>query len=400
MKKNQNKYNNSRAKLIFKGLIPSLIGIFLPKKKNRIIFNSTTNTFYDFNTKYLFEYFMEKYPDYEVRFVINDTEKRNKLNEQFGMEHQYFIETETFKGMWYALRAKSWITSAFETPVGGFFLNINRFVFLLGHGTHFKAIVLNENNLSLIKKVYYNLIIFNFSKFLVTSKELIEVYKKAYKCSKKKLAVLGEPRHDSMFNPNLSLIEKNFGKKVLSERNVLYAPTWRPNGVLKLFPFEDMSWSSLADYLEKEKINIYLRMHPSFPEDLNFYTTQTSRIKILDNNVVEDISDVIGFFDLLITDYSSIHISFLLLEKPVMFLPYDFDEYNKQMGFIDDYDKMTPGPKPAILKTFQEEMALLLNDCNYYNEDRVEVSKFFNDYVHENCKMNAEYILEELGDKK
>ena len=399
-KENQKKYNNNRLKLLLKGIVPSTVGIFLPKVKNRIIFNSTVNEFYDFNTKYLFEYFIEQHKEYECKFVINSHEKREALNREFGVEHNYFIETETFKGMWYALRAKSWITSAFETPVGGFFLNINRFVFLLGHGTHFKAIVLNENNLSLVKKVYYNLIIFNFSKFLVTSKELIDVYKKAYKCSEKKLAVLGEPRHDSMFAPNFSLIEKNFGKEVASERNVLYAPTWRPDGVLKLFPFEDMSWSSFADYLEKEKINIYLRMHPSFPEDLDFYTTQTSRIKILDNSVVEDISEVIGFFDLLVTDYSSIHISFLLLEKPVMFLPYDFDEYDKQMGFIDDYDKMTPGPKPATLKTFQEEMALLLNDSNYYNEDRVDVSKFFNDYVHENCKMNAEYILEELGDKK
>jgi len=394
--KNKNKYNKNRLKLLLKGIIPSAIGIFLPKINNRIIFNSTINEFFDFNTKYLFEYFIKYHKEYECKFVINNEEKRKKLNEKYGVDNNYFIETETFKGMWYALRAKSWITSAFETPVGGFFLNINRFVFLLGHGTHFKAIVLNENNLSLLKKVYYNLIIYNFSKFLVTSEALVPVYKKAYRCSEKKLVVLGEPRHDSMFNPNISIIEKNFGRKVLSEKNILYAPTWRPNGVLKLFPFEDMSWDSFSDYLEKENINIYLRMHPSFPEDLGFYTKQSKRIKILDNNIVEDISEVLGFFDLLITDYSSIHISFLLLQKPVMFLPYDFEEYDKQMGFIDDYDKLTPGPKPTTLKEFQEEITLLLNDKSYYRDERIKISKFFNDYTYNNCNMSANYIIKKL----
>ncbi len=398
-KDNTNKYNNKRAKILFKGIVPSFLGIFIPKNKKRIIFNSTRNEFYNFNTKYLFEYFIKNHPEYESKYVINNKEKRDKLNKEFGKEHEYFIETESFKGMWYALRAKSWITSAFETPVGGFFLNLNRFVFLLGHGTHFKAIVLNENSLPMIKKIYYNLILFNFSKFLVTSKSLIDIYKKAYRCDESKLAILGEPRHDSIFEAKLSIIEENFGEEVLLEKNVLYAPTWRPNSILKLFPFDEMSWSDFSDYLEKERINLYLRMHPSFPEDLSFYTNQSKRIKILDNTIVEDISDVMGFFDLLITDYSSIHISFLLLEKPVMFLPYDFKEYNERMGFIDDYDKLTPGPKPTTLKRFQDEMKLLLENENYYKDERVKVSYFFNDFTHNNCKMNAEYIIKELEKK-
>jgi CDP-glycerol glycerophosphotransferase len=346
----------------------------------------------------LFEYFIKYHPEYECKYVINNKAKRDALNKEFGEENGYFIETETLKGMIYALRAKAWITSAFETPVGGIMLKFNRFVYLLGHGTHFKAIVLNENNLSLIKKIYYNIILTNFSKFLVTSEALIDIYKKAYKCNEKKLIVLGEPRHDHIFSVDKFVIEQNFGKEVMSERNILYAPTWRPNSILKLFPFSDMEWSSFSEYLEENKINIYLRMHPSFPEDLSFYTSKSKRIKILDNSVVEDISAVLGFFDLLITDYSSIHISFLLLKKPVMFLPYDFDEYDNQMGFIDDYNKLTPGPKPATLKAFQKEITLLLNDHNYYKKERVEISSFFNDYIHENCKMNAKFIIQELGD--
>jgi len=393
---NQNKYNRKRAKILLKGLIPSLFGIFIPKDNKRIIFNSTRNEFYNFNTKYLFEYFVEKYPQYDVKYVMNDKEKRFKLNREFGEENQYFIETESFKGMWYALRAKAWVTSAFETPVGGVFLKFNRFVYLLGHGTHFKSIVFNERNISALKKTYYRVIKHNFSYYLATSKALEKTYMRAYKCEKEQLVIAGEPRNDKMFVPDILLIHKIYGDDILKETNILYAPTWRKEGSLKLFPFDDMEWESFSSFLEQSDINIFLRMHPSFQENLEFYTSKTNRIKILDNSVVEDINDVIGIFDLLITDYSSIHIGFLLLERPVLFLPYDFADFDRSMGFIRPYNELTPGPKPATLVKFQKEIKSLLEDKTYYKKEREEVSDFFSDHKTDNCKMNAEFIIKKL----
>ena len=225
---------------------------------------------------------------------------------------------------------------------------------------------------------------------------MIDIYKKAYKCSDQKLIVLGEPRHDKIYIPDKSLMEEKFGEDIEESKNILYAPTWRPDGELKLFPFDDMDWEGFIRFLEDKSINIFLRMHPSFQEDLGNYTQKTNHIKILDNNVVEDISDVMGFFDLLITDYSSIHISFLLLEKPVMFLPYDFIDYDRQMGFVDEYDKLTPGPKPKTMKAFQFELNLLLSEDEYYKTSRDKVSMFFNDFSHDNCKMNAKYIVKQI----
>ena len=395
-KDNQNKYNKKRAKILLKGIFPSFIGIFLPKVKKRIIFNSTRNEFYNFNTKYLFEYFIKYHPEYESKYVINEQEKRDILNKEFGKENNYFIETESLKGMWYALRAKTWVTSAFETPVGGIFLKFNRFVYLLGHGTHFKAIVFNEKSLSLLKVIYYYIIKYNFSYFLTTSKVLIPTYRDAYKCSTEQLIVLGEPRSDRLFSPNTQKLKDFFGSNVLKDNNVLYAPTWRKDTDIQLFPFDDMDWSDFDQFLNKHNINIFLRLHPSYENSLSTYLEKSKRIKILDMKVVEEISDILGVFDLLITDYSSIHISFLLLDKPVMFLPYDFELYSDQVGFIGDYDELTPGPKPDSMKSFQNELRLLLKDDNYYKEEREKASGFFNDYHYDNCKMNVKFIVEKI----
>jgi CDP-glycerol glycerophosphotransferase len=216
-------------------------------------------------------------------------------------------------------------------------------------------------------------------------------------CKENKLVIAGEPRHDKIYAPDNVLMKSTFGENIDNDKNVLYAPTWRPSGELRLFPFNDMDWDVFSAFLEENNINIFLRMHPSFQEDLDTYVKKTNRIKILDNNAVEDISDVMGFFDALITDYSSIHISFLLLNKPVMFLPYDLKEYTEQMGFIDDYDKLTPGPKPSTMADFHEHVKLLLEDDKYYKDERSEVSNFFNNFSHDNCKMNAEEILQTLS---
>ncbi len=393
---NQNRYNNQRLKILIKGLIPSIIGIFLPKKKNRIILNSTRNEFYNFNTKYLFEYFIEHYPEYEVKYVINDKKKREELNRQFGEEKNYFIETESLSGMFYALRAKTWITNAFETPVGGVLLKLNRIVYLLGHGALFRAYVFTEKKLPLIKKIYYRIIKHNFSHYLVTSQALVNVAQDVFRCKKNQMVVLGEPMNDVVYTPNIPFMQQTFGNDILEDTNILYAPTWRQNTRLQLFPFVNMDFRKLSDFLEKNKMNIFLRLHPSFEEDLSVYTKHSNRIKIIDTPVLEDINEVIGCFDLVITDYSSIHIGYLLLHKPVMFLPYDFEKYNENMGFVMPYEKLAPGPKPKTLEEFISEVDKLTQNSDYMLEDRKKVSKIFNDYTIDNCKMNADYVVSKL----
>ncbi len=393
MTNNQNKYNKQRALILLKGIIPSFIGIFIPKKKKRIIFNSSYNTSYDFNSRYLFEYFLENLPDYEVRFVINDEEKRQQLNQQFGVENKYFIETQTLKGMWYALRAKTWIVSSLETPVGGFFLRFNRIVYHLGHGAYFKSAVFLEKNRPVAKKLYHYLIKNNFSHHLLTSPVLGEIGEKMFACDKSRIVVLGEPMNDRVFTPKIEMLTKAFGHQITEQKNILYMPTWRPDTPLRLFPFPDGEFEKIIKFIKHHHINIYLRLHPRYEGDLSFYTKQSANIKVMNGEVVKDVGDVIGFFDLVITDYSSGHLGYLLTHKPVMFLPYDLEEYEKRVGFVLPYEEITPGPKPTTMEEFITEIDLLLSDETYYLKDRKRVSELFNTYSRDNSKMNAEFLV-------
>ena len=67
-------------------------------------------------------------------------------------------------------------------------------------------------------------------------------------------------------------------------------------------------------------------------------------IKITKPSLRIDIHHVLVGTDILITDYSSIPFEFSLLGKPMIFFAYDLDEYKETRGFVEDYEKLVPGP--------------------------------------------------------
>ncbi len=94
-----------------------------------------------------------------------------------------------------------------------------------------------------------------------------------------------------------------------------------------------------------------------------------SKIEIIspfqEKNVVfiNPLSDPYPFLtlaDVLITDYSSVYFDFLLLNKPIIFYPYDYDEYVKYCRrFYFDYFSFTPGEKAYTIK----DLLLALKSC-------------------------------------
>ncbi|MGL5779978.1 CDP-glycerol glycerophosphotransferase family protein [Cetobacterium sp.] len=377
--------NNIKRGIYFiKGFLISLIYIYIPRKKNRIIFNSTKNEDFDFNSKYLFEYFLKNLEDeYEVRYVINDTLKKKELEKKYGL---FFIETNSLKGMIYALNAEVWITSTLETPVGGILLNKNRMVYHVGHGTPLKNIGLLEKNISIIKRIYYLLIKNNFTYVLATSENFKKIMAKFLNISEDKVVVLGQPRNDLLYK----------SKKITKNKKVLYAPTWRPWGDVKLFPFKDFKIEKLEKFLEENSIDMYIRVHPNFEDKIPRNLLNIKNIEKMSSKEVPEIMEELSQFDLLITDYSSIYIDYLILDRPIIFLPYDYTQYESKIGFTVNYQKYTPGVKPKLMEEFLEVLKKSLNDKNFYSKERIESFKLFNKYKKNNLKMNFDFIMGEI----
>jgi CDP-glycerol glycerophosphotransferase (TagB/SpsB family) len=121
---------------------------------------------------------------------------------------------------------------------------------------------------------------------------------------------------------------------------ILYAPTFREtsrdaitDGALKL--------NVLSECAKKNKMLFVFKFHPS---------VRCSKELGLPDNIIcydssKDIQPLLKATDILVTDYSSVYMDYLLLDRPIIFFPYDYEQYNRESKNIQfDYNSMTPGP--------------------------------------------------------
>lgn len=341
------------------------------------LFSSTDNSHYNYNSRYLFEYVKENLPEITPLFVINDPELRNSLSSKYGK--QYFIETESIQGIRQALSAGVWFTSA-GLPAYWTGLHKKRLIINLWHGVPLKKIALLDPNLKKAARIYFKKIFSeNYTCILTTSHELIPLMARSFAVSEDKIKVWGQPRNDGLFQKNdcREILGQLFPDLPEYTKTVLYAPTFRDYGQVQLFPFKDFDQEQLEAFLEKKNMLLFIRTHVAEQGSAAPYLGK--RIRFLGNEQAEDVTGILNIFDCLITDYSSIYIDYLLTDKPMIFLPYDRQQYLDGRGMNFDYDDVTPGPKP---ETFNDFLDALSPKEDFWKSERTRVNRLFNEIQH------------------
>lgn len=341
------------------------------------LFSSTDNSHYNYNSRYLFEYVKENLPEITPLFVINDPELRNSLSSKYGK--QYFIETESIQGIRQALSAGVWFTSA-GLPAYGTGLHKKRLIINLWHGVPLKKIALLDPNLKKAARIYFKKIFSeNYTCILTTSHELIPLMARSFAVSEDKIKVWGQPRNDGLFQKNdcREILGQLFPDLPEYTKTVLYAPTFRDYGQVQLFPFKDFDQKQLEAFLDEKNMLLFIRTHVAEQGSAAPYLGK--RIRFLGNEQAEDVTGILNIFDCLITDYSSIYIDYLLTDKPMIFLPYDRQQYLDGRGMNFDYDDVTPGPKP---ETFNDFLDSLSPKEDFWKSERTRVNRLFNEIQH------------------
>jgi CDP-glycerol glycerophosphotransferase (TagB/SpsB family) len=85
---------------------------------------------------------------------------------------------------------------------------------------------------------------------------------------------------------------------------------------------------------------------------------------------VADTTELLHFVDILVTDYSSIYHDFLLLDRPILFVPYDYQAFEKARGFSYDYYEYLPGPELMSFADFQSELSDIEEGVDRYRAER------------------------------
>lgn len=213
---------------------------------------------------------------------------------------------------------------------------------------------------------------------------------------------LGQPRNDVLFSDDfISASRKDICNKfnINDKKIILYAPTWRGYDVTDSFPFKRKDFEKLNDYLASHDYVFLYRPH--YIE--NFI--QDDLIEGLNSIVVADVNKepytqkILAAADMVITDYSSIIVDFLIMNKPVAFIPFDLEKYDSFRGIvIDFYDNVhTPGPKVQNMDNLIEYLKEIDAKSDKYTTFREKAIKYYYSYFDdESCKRIWQLILEEL----
>lgn len=269
------------------------------------------------------------------------------------------------------------------------------------HGTPLKSIFYadsgeSESNLKKITKLNDKT-----SYFLVSSKLERELIAKSFRIDREKIRCTGHPRNDVLFT-NASPIIPSLIKEIPDyNKIILYCPTYRRHGSLKLFPFEDMDFDHLNHFLEENKLIILIRGHVFDRLDgSSIYSSK--RIIDFSHEICNDINEVLSEINILITDYSSVYIDYLILDRPCIFIPYDLEHYLENRGLLlDDYDFWAPGDKLETYRDFIDAINDILHGIDRYKHNRREVSRKLNRYDNGNASKNVfELINDKFGDDR
>ncbi|WP_405581488.1 CDP-glycerol glycerophosphotransferase family protein [Streptomyces sp. NBC_01190] len=235
------------------------------------------------------------------------------------------------------------------------------------HGSALKRMGFDEPKYRIMSEVdqeEYQRALNRFDHFVVRSEHDVRTLARAYRLPEARLLRTGYPRNDALVKGR-GATERPPEVQELAERLklrpglpvVLYAPTFRAAADGKVQAFEaPFDVEAFADRFGDD-FTLLVRSHY-----LNKVTLPPSVAgRLIDVTGVPDITPLLLLSDALITDYSSVMFDYALLERPIVFYAYDWEEYAHDIrGTYFNLLEEAPGP---VART-QDELFSTLSDLD------------------------------------
>ncbi|MEV5017297.1 CDP-glycerol glycerophosphotransferase family protein [Streptomyces sp. NPDC053780] len=235
------------------------------------------------------------------------------------------------------------------------------------HGSALKRMGFDEPHYRIMpehEQRAYQRAIDRFDHFVVRGEHDEKTLARAYRIPEERLLRTGYPRNDALVRARDSA-DTDPAAQELAERLgirrdlpvVLYAPTFRAqaNGKVRKFEFP-FDVEEFADRFG-DRFTLLIRTHY-----LNNVTLPPSVAgRVVNVSEEPDITPVLLLADAMVTDYSSVMFDYALLQRPMVFFTYDWDEYaQNSRGTYFDLSEKAPGPVAGTA----EELFEVLSDLD------------------------------------
>lgn len=360
--------------------------------ENRITFESG-NDFSD-NARALFEYMCEHgYNDkYEMIWLVREPEKFKKYeykNVKFVRSFYGRIEMRTKECYEYAYSSKYVIYVTAVNWMSVF--RKNQVLINLWHGCGYKA---NKGG----RKVYFDYCLVPGDVFIETKKDFFGV-------PAKKILPLGYPRYDLMLKESevAAGYVRSLMEKCSADKMILWMPTYRQSTSERLnentldnnefnIPLlvDAQALLTLDEYCRENKVLIVIKRHYlQIPYDFGD-NVLTNIVYIQDDDLFDNdvqLYEFIHYSDALISDYSSVSVDYVLMDKPIGFALDDYEAYTISRGWVFDnpLDYM-PGNHMYTMDDLKQFILEVCNGQDVHREKRNEIKSVLHKYDKDFCQ--------------
>lgn len=334
---------------------------FIPRSKNIWVFGSFDGAYKD-NGRYLYEYIINN-PVYGIRAIWISPDKTSVVNAQkYGEAYTKY----SLRGLYYSLVAKVYGFSGGLQDIN-FFTSKNAVALNLWHGIPIKKIGFDtvnskhlrryfEDTQNIFKKIWirikFPIFYVKYDFVLAPSKYVADYsFKSAFRVQDENIIIAEYPRV-SYLRECKPLEEYQQYSKVF-----LYVPTWRDDG-RDFLEQAQIDFEQLNTLMREYNAVFLMKLH--YATKININLSGYENVSLLSSNI--EPLQLMKTADCLITDYSSIYLDYLVLDRPVIHFCFDLDEYvttSRELYF--DYIDVLAGSKVVSYNELYHELSNILN---------------------------------------
>lgn len=366
-------------------------------RKNLWLFGSDKGEKFSQNSKYLFEYVLNNHPEIEAYWVTQNPVIYKEMKEK-NIPVLYNI---SWRGAFFSYISELKIMSTWFNDI--IYTYPSQKVAYLMHGMPIKKIYYdnirkNERNGILIhlKKCLYKFFLGNYkleySCFTpVTSVFYKDIINKAMK--NHNIFVTGQPRTDAFLHLDRDGIRAKYG--ISNESYVItYMPTHRSYGAGEPSPHLFIDNEDAKNYFKKNNIVVVWKQHINMLKKYKQLDADNC-FKELSFDYLVDPQELLFISDILITDWSSCFIDYMLLRRPILFFHYD----NYEKDDNDLYFGAEVLSKVGLISKTEDKLLIDIKQTreHKYSEkqdmDWKKLNEFYDDKSCERCYNQLKQIL-------
>lgn len=313
--------------------LSSALVTILPRKKNIWLFSSWMGRKSNDNPKAVYDYMKQ---DKQIRciWICKCYQELERLTNNDSEAYYY----KSLRGIYYqSIAGTIFFTHGVISEFNSAFIGFTTRRVNLWHGMPIKKIGFDDvnyvNRTPFESKRWYLILRNEVHDYYVSVGEVCtDILASAFLVDKRKILEFGFPRNDKLQS------NYDYGEHIAESRTkVLYMPTFKKNqsGNYDI----DIDAEFLIKKSSELNIEFYIKPHPMSTID------KTTLDSISDCESVfilktDDIYDDLPFFDVLISDISSVIFDFALLERTILLFSPSFDEYLSTNRAVYEYSKI------------------------------------------------------------